>query len=79
MRTLTWRNVPEKDFSLYARSYHEAAKRLAGMLDASSATTFDACPVLSAYRKAVELTLKVIVLGEGRRFLPTKPNVIAVP
>src|SRR5215470_16366462 len=78
MRTLTWRNVPEQDFHLYARSYHEAAKRLASTLDSATATTFDVCPVLSAYRKAVELSLKVIVLGEGRNFLPTKPDLIAV-
>jgi hypothetical protein len=78
MRTLTWRNVPEKDFHLYARSFHEAAKRLAGTLDSNSVTTFDVCPVLSAYRKAVELSLKVIVLGEGRKFLPTKPDLMAI-
>ena len=34
--------------------------------------------MLSAYRKAVELSLKVIVLGEGGNFLPTKPDPISV-
>jgi hypothetical protein len=78
MKTLHWRNVPEPDFYLYARSFHGAAKRLAGMLDSAPLTALDICPVLSAYRKAVELSLKVIVLGEGGNFLPTKPDPISV-
>jgi hypothetical protein len=78
MKTLKWRNVPEQDIHVYARSYHAAAKRLAGMLDSTSLTALDLCPVLSAYRKAVELSLKVVVLGEGSNFLPTKPDSISV-
>ena len=34
--------------------------------------------MLSAYRKAVEVSLKVVVLGEGGNFLPTKPDPISV-
>jgi hypothetical protein len=48
------------------------------MLDSTSLTALDLCPVLSAYRKAVELSLKVVVLGEGSNFLPTKPDSISV-
>lgn len=78
MTTLKWRNVPEQDFYLYARSFHAAAKRVAGMLDSTPLTALDFCPVLSAYRKAVEVSLKVVVLGEGGNFLPTKPDSISV-
>jgi hypothetical protein len=78
MTTLKWRNVPEPDFYLYARSFHTAAKRLAVTLDSAPLTALDLCPVLSAYRKAVELSLKVVVLGEGGNFLPTKPDPISV-
>jgi hypothetical protein len=78
MKTLNWRNVPEPDFYLYARSFHAAAKKLARPLDSTSLTALDLCPVLLAYRKAVELSLKVIVLGEGVNFLPTKPDLISV-
>jgi len=78
MKTLKWRNVPEQDFYLYARSFHAAAKRLAGILDSTSLTALDVCPVLSAYRKAVEVSLKVLVLGEGGTFLPTEPDPISV-
>ena len=78
MKTLNWRNVPEQDFYLYARSFHAAAKRLAGTLDSPTLTALDLCPVLSAYRKAVEVSLKVVVLGEGGNFLPTKPDSISV-
>jgi hypothetical protein len=78
MKNLNWRNVPEPDFYRYAQSFHAAAKRLAGMLDSAPVTALDLCPVLSPYRKAVELSLKVVVLGEGSNFLPTKPDPISV-
>ena len=35
------------------------------MLDSAPVTALDLCPVLSAYRKAVEVSLKVVVLGGG--------------
>jgi hypothetical protein len=78
MKTLNWRNILEPDFYLYARSFHAAAKRLAASLDSAPLTTFDLCPVLMAYRKAVELGLKVLVLGDGGNFLPTRPDPISV-
>ena len=78
MESLNWQNVPEQDLYLYARSFHAAAKRLAAALDAGETSSYDLCPVLSAYRKAVELSLKVVVLGEGGNFLPTRPDPISV-
>jgi|ERR1039458_9353914 hypothetical protein len=78
MKTLNWRNVPEHDFYLYTRSFREAAKKLAGTLDSTPLSAFDFCPVLSAYRKAIEVSLKVIVLGEGGNFLPNRPDPISV-
>ena len=78
MKNLNWRNLSEKEFHLHARSFHAAAKRLAATLDSTPLTAPDLCPVLSAYRKAVELSLKVVVLGDGGNFLPTKPDSISV-
>jgi hypothetical protein len=77
---MNWRNIPEDDFFLLARSYHLAAKRLAGTLglDGGPIADFDAGPVLSMYRRAVELHLKVLVLGDGGNFLPTKPDELSV-
>jgi hypothetical protein len=77
---MNWRNLPEHDFFLYARSYHAAAKKLARMpnLDPGPISEFDLGPVLSMYRHAVELHLKVIVLGGGGNFLPTKPDELSV-
>src|ERR1035437_9201495 len=73
-------NVPEQDLWLYARSFHTAAKKLAGALelDAGPATDFDPCPVVFMYRHAVELQLKALVLGEGGNFLATKPDRISI-
>jgi hypothetical protein len=77
---LNWRKVPERDLWLYARSFHKAAKKLAGALelDAGPATYFDACPVVFMYRHAVELHLKAVVLGDGGNFLATKPDALSV-
>jgi hypothetical protein len=77
---LNWRNVPVEDLFLYARSFHTAAKKLAGspQLDATPFTDFDACPVVFMYRHAVELQLKALVLGEGGNFLATKPDPISI-
>jgi hypothetical protein len=77
---MEWRNLHEHDYFLYARSFHTSAKKLARMLDddPSPIADFDLCPVLSAYRHALELHLKVIVLGEGGNFLATKPDELSV-
>src|ERR1035441_7528122 len=74
------RNVPAKDLFLYARSFHKAAKALAGSLqpDTSPFADADVSPVVSMYRRAVELHLTAIVLGEGGNFLATKPDALSV-
>ena len=75
-----WRNVPERDLWLYARSFHTAAKKLAGALelDPGPMPEFDSCPVVFMYRHALELHLKAIVLGDGSNVLATKPDSISV-
>ena len=77
---LNRRNIPEQDLWLYARSFHTAAKKLAGslQLDASPLADFDVSPVVFIYRHAVELHLKALVLGDGGNFLATKPDVLSV-
>ncbi|MBI4877213.1 MAG: hypothetical protein HY822_21475 [Acidobacteria bacterium] len=79
---MNWRNVPERDLWLYARSFHTAAKKLAGALeleaDSGLMSDFDPCPVVLMYRHAVELHLKSLVLGEGGNFLATKPDHLSV-
>jgi hypothetical protein len=78
---LNRRNIPAGDLFLYARSYHKAAKALAGslQLDINPFAEFDICPVVFMYRHAVELHLKAIVLGEGGNFLATKPDTLSMP
>lgn len=77
---MNWRNLPEHDYLLLAASYHTAAKKLAQSLDLTPCPIpeFDLSPLLSAYRRAVELHLKVIVLGEGANFLAMKPDELSV-
>jgi len=77
---LNWHNVPEQDLWLHARSFHTAAKKLAGslQLDTSPSADSDASPVVFMYRHAVELHLKALVLGEGSNFLATKPDALSV-
>ena len=75
-----WHNLPEQDLWLYARSFHNAAKALAGAfdLDSGQVTDFDVSPVVFIYRHAVELHLKALVLGEGGNFLKSKPDALSV-
>lgn len=75
-----WRNVPERDLWLYARSFHTAAKKLAGTveLEPSPMSGFDPCPVVFLYRYALELRLKAIVLAEGGNFLATRPDHLSI-
>ncbi|MGA2770763.1 MAG: hypothetical protein ABSG26_08110 [Bryobacteraceae bacterium] len=77
---LNWHNVPKQDLWLYARSFHTAATKLAGMLELDSGpfTDFDAGPGVFMYRHAVELHLKALVLGEGGNFLATRPDALSV-
>jgi hypothetical protein len=71
MTGLNWRNLPEHDYFLYARSFHTAAKKLARSLDIDPGpiADFDLCPVLSMYRLCIELHLKAILLGVSGNFL----------
>ena len=39
---------------------------------------YDSCPVLSMYRRGLELQLKVIILGEGGNFLAARPDELSV-
>jgi hypothetical protein len=73
-------NVPATDLFLYARSFHKAAKALAGslQLDASPFADSDVSPVVFMYRHAVELHLKAIVLGDAGNFLATRPDALSV-
>jgi hypothetical protein len=75
-----WRSLHDHDFLLFGWSCRSAAKKLARMLDLELGPIpdFDLCPVLSAYRHAIELHLKVIVLGDGGNFLATKSDEISV-
>jgi hypothetical protein len=74
------RFVPVDDLFFYARSFHEAAKALAGslQLDGNSVSDVDFSPVVFLYRHALELHLKALVLGGGCGFLPTKPDPLSV-
>jgi hypothetical protein len=50
------------DLAPFAEGYHQAGKRLAGMLEASSGyRDFDGYPILFLYRHALELYMKAIV------------------
>jgi hypothetical protein len=73
-------NIPPKELFLYARSFHTAAKKLAGALELDSGpfADFDACPVVFIYRYAIELHLKALVLGDGGNFLATRPDALSV-
>lgn len=79
-RGVNWRKVPGRDYLLFARAYYSAAKKLARTLDVDPGPIpeFDLCPILWAYRHAIELHLKVIVLGEGSTFLATRPDELSV-
>ena len=72
--------IPEKDLFLYARSYHKAAKALAGSLQTGTGpfNECDVSPVVFIYRHALELQLKALVLGEGGNFLATKPDALSI-
>jgi hypothetical protein len=78
--TLKPQNDNTKDLFLHARSFHIAAKKLAGTLEFGSGpfAGFDVAPVVFLYRHALELHLKAIILGEGGNFLGTRPDVISV-
>jgi len=68
------RLLDEYELLFYARSFHRAAKALAGSVqqDDNPVSDVDFSPVVNLDRQALELHLKAIVLGEGGNFL--KPN-----
>jgi hypothetical protein len=73
------RFVPVDDLGSYARSFHEAAKALAGSLRGGDRVSdVDFSPVVFMYRHALELHLKAIVLGGGSGFLASKPDSLSV-
>jgi hypothetical protein len=78
--TQNWRNVPEHDFFLVAKSFHTAARKLVETLNPvpGPLADFDICPVLSMYRRALEMQLKVIILGDGGNFLAARPDELSV-
>lgn len=69
-----------KDLFFHARSFHQAAKSLAGTLEFGSSpfAEFDVYTVIFLYRHALELYVKMMVLAEGGNFLATKPDPISV-
>ena len=77
---MNWRNLPDDDYFLFARSYHTAARKLVSALgtEPGSLLDLDLCPVISMYRHAVELHLKVLILGDGGNFLETKPDELSI-
>ncbi len=80
MRTLNWQEVPEEGFQAYVRAFHMAAKKLAQALETGSGATvsFDACPALFMYRRAVEIQLKAIIQGSGGNFLAPRPDPLSI-
>ena len=74
------RDARTKDLFFHARSFHIAAKELAGTLEFSAGpfAEFDVYPVMFLYRHALELYLKTMVLAEGGNFLATKPDPISI-
>ena len=72
--------MDRRDLFFHARSFHAAAKKLAGALVFGSGpfAEFDVWPVISLYRQALELHLKAIVLGKGGNFQAAKPDPISV-
>jgi hypothetical protein len=74
------RNIPVDDLFLYARSFHQAARNLAGSLHVGGdpVSDVDFSPALNLYRLALELHLKALVLGEGGNFLATKPDPLSI-
>jgi hypothetical protein len=68
----SWHNGSDIEIGFYARSLHEAARKLIASLDLkpNPKAAWDAGPVILLYRQAVELQLKSVV-GEGSNFLPS--------
>lgn len=74
-----WHNGGDIEIGFFARSLHEAAKKLIAILDLTPnpKTAWDACPVILLYRQAVELQLKSLV-GYGGTFLKSPTDHITL-
>jgi len=73
------RNIPVDDLFRYARSFDKAAQALAGSLRGGDRVSdVDFSPVVFMYRHALELYLKALVLGDGGKFLATKPDPLSI-
>jgi len=74
------RNISVDDLVRFARSFHKAAKALAGSLlvGGNPASDVDFSPVVYLYRHALELHLKAIVLGGGGNFLEPTPDRLTI-
>ena len=69
-------NCPGEDFYVYAGAFHTAAKTVVATLDLdkNARTVWDACPIIFLCRRAFELYLKAIVLGDETGVLKSKPD-----
>lgn len=76
---LNWRNVPERDLLLYARSFHTSAKKLAGTLGhGSGPSPASTLARSSSCTAAPSNCTKTAVPGDGGNFLSTKPDALSV-
>lgn len=66
----TWHNGADAEIALYIQSLRKSAKILVDKLDRTDdpKTVWDATPVVTLYRQAVELAMKMLI-GEGCGFL----------
>jgi hypothetical protein len=78
-KTLRGKLIDVDDLVQYARSFHAAAKALAGSLHLGEPLSdVDFSPVVNIYRLALELHLKALVLGAGGNLLKVKPDQISI-
>lgn len=75
----TWHNGADVEISLYIESLRKSAKVLIDNLDRSGdpTTAWDATPVVTLYRQAVELAMKMLV-GDGCVFLKSPTDHITL-
>jgi hypothetical protein len=75
-----WHNGPGADFYVFAGAFHTAAKTLVANLDLdrNARTVWDACPIIFLYRRAFELYLKAIVLGDETSVLKSKHDPVSI-
>jgi hypothetical protein len=64
---LNFFGAPDREFGVYARAYHDAARKLAD----KRLRSLDVLPIVYLYRQALELYMKAIIL-EGNRVVHLK-------